>query len=106
MKHWSKKIVVSTLALGLVGMMGTADACTRVLHVTKDKKSVITGRNMDWYLRYPTTLWKFPRGMERSGLSKENPMHWTSKYGSIVAIQTTEGQSATADSMNLNGRSK
>jgi len=103
MKHWSNKMLMSTLALGLIGVMSTADACTRVLHVTKDNKSVITGRNMDWYLRYPTTLWKFPRGMERSGLSKENPIYWTSKYGSIVAIQTTEGQSATADGMNEKG---
>ncbi len=98
-----EKSVIATMLLGMVGMSQSADACTRVLHVTKDHSSVITGRNMDWYLRYPTTLWKFPRGMERSGLTKENPMKWTSKYGSIVAIQTADGQSATADGMNEKG---
>jgi choloylglycine hydrolase len=103
MEKWSNKIVMAMLAVGVVGMSTPSDACTRVLHVTKDNKSVITGRNMDWYVRYPTSLWKFPRGMERSGLSKENPLKWTSKYGSIVAIQTADGQSATADGMNEKG---
>jgi choloylglycine hydrolase len=103
MEKWSNKIVMAMLAVGVVGMSTPSDACTRVLHVTKDNKSVITGRNMDWYLRYPTSLWKFPRGMERSGLSKNNPLTWTSKYGSIVAIQTADGQNATADGMNEKG---
>ena len=95
--------MLAVVALGLIGLISPSDACTRVLHVTKDNKSVITGRNMDWYVRYPTTLWKFPRGMERNGLSKENPLSWTSKYGSIVAIQTADGQNATADGMNEKG---
>ncbi len=103
MKNWIEKSVAAAVLIGMLGLSQSADACTRVLHVTKDYKSVITGRNMDWYVRYLTTLWKFPRGMERNGLSKNNPKHWVSKYGSIVAIQTTAGQSATADGMNEKG---
>ena len=101
------KFTHTLIAAGLLACFGTlpqkADACTRVLHVTKDHHYVITGRNMDWYLRYPTTFWKFPRGMEREGLTKENPLKWTSKYGSIGLIQTADGQSATADGMNEKG---
>ena len=77
--------------------------CTRVLYVSQDGNYVITGRNMDWYLRYPTTLWKFPRGMQRRGLTKTNSAQWVSMYGSLAAVQTTEGQSAIADGMNEKG---
>jgi len=80
-----------------------SEACTRVLHVSKDGKYVITGRSMDWYLRYPTSFWKFPRGMKRNGLTKENPLTWISKYGSVALVQTADGQSATADGMNEKG---
>ena len=63
----------------------------------------MTGRNMDWYVRYPSTFYKFPRGLEQSGMTKENPARWTIKYGNVVVIQTTEGQSATSDGMNEKG---
>ncbi|WP_297452695.1 linear amide C-N hydrolase [Persephonella sp.] len=79
-----------------------SQACTRVLHVFKDGLTM-TGRSMDWYLRYPTTIWKFPRGLERSGLTKENPLHWISKYGSVVIVQTAAGQSAAVDGINEKG---
>ena len=77
--------------------------CTRVLYVSKDGNYVLTGRNMDWYVRYPTTLWKFPKGLKRSGLTQVNPAHWVSKYGSVALVQTTYGQSATTDGMNEKG---
>jgi choloylglycine hydrolase len=78
-------------------------ACTRVLHVFQKEGLVMTGRSMDWYVRYPTTLWKFPRGMRRGGLTKENPAHWTSRYASLAVVQTADGQSATADGINEKG---
>ena len=99
-----KRGVLLTMTLAGVLAWGTAaKACTRVLHVTKDKKQVITGRNMDWYVRYPTSFWKFPRGMRRTGLTAANPLTWVSRYGSVALIQTAEGQSATADGMNEKG---
>ncbi|HGY54944.1 MAG TPA: linear amide C-N hydrolase [Caldithrix abyssi] len=80
-----------------------ADSCTRVLHVFKEKGLVITGRNMDWYVRYPSAFWKFPRGMHKTGLTKANPARWVSKYGSLVLVQTAAGQSAATDGMNEKG---
>lgn len=98
------QIVASMLILlGVFFTTQNAEACTRVLHVSKDGKYVITGRNMDWYVRYPTTLWKFPGGMKRSGLTKTNPAVWISKYGSIAIVQTADGESAVADGMNEKG---
>jgi choloylglycine hydrolase len=97
-----KKNLLLTIAI-VSSLFQTADACTRVLHVAKDQQYIITGRNMDWYVRYPTTFWKFPRGMHRTGLSKKNPLEWVSKYGSVVLVQTADGQSATADGMNEKG---
>jgi len=90
--------------LAALAALGVAShACTRVLHVTQDGKYVLTGRSMDWYVRYPTSFWKFPRGMTRSGLTKQNPLTWVSKYGSVAVVQTADGQSATADGMNEKG---
>jgi len=100
---FTHSLIVAGLVTGFGILSPKTDACTRVLHVSKDQRYVITGRNMDWYLRYPTTFWKFPRGMEREGLAKENPLKWTSKYGSVGLIQTADGQSATADGMNEKG---
>ena len=99
-----KYLLLSTAVLSSLSIFSPdLDACTRVLHVTKDHTYVVTGRNMDWYLRYPTTFWKFPRGMKRNGLTKANPLEWTSKYGSLALIQTADGQNATADGMNEKG---
>jgi choloylglycine hydrolase len=79
------------------------EACTRVLHTFAGQKLTLTGRSMNWYVRYPTTLWKFPRGMKRSGLTKKNPAQWTSRYGSLALVQTADGKSATADGINEKG---
>ncbi len=98
-KYYSLLSILAALFLLPPG----ADACTRVLHIFKEKGLVITGRNMDWYVRYPSTFWKFPEGMQRSGLSKANPAKWVSKYGSLVLVQTTAGQSAATDGMNEKG---
>jgi len=101
MKISRRLAVVAVCALLL--SLQSADACTRVLHVSKDGKYVITGRNMDWYLRYPTNLWKFPRGIKRNGLTKNRPLEWVSRYGSVALVQTADGQRAVADGMNEKG---
>jgi choloylglycine hydrolase len=101
MKNKGMGIVVA-LVLWIVSIQHI-EACTRVLHVFKKEGLVMTARSMDWYIRYPSTLWKFPRGMKRDGLTKENPAHWTSRYASLAVVQTADGQSATADGINEKG---
>jgi penicillin V acylase-like amidase (Ntn superfamily) len=65
-------------------------ACTRILW-NDNGLAVIVGRTMDWPETTEPMLTVFPRGMKRDGgkagpteVVKENPLRWTSKYGSLV----------------------
>lgn len=68
--------------------------CSRVLD-NGDGGRVLTGRTMDWNSDTATNLWVFPRGIERDGAAGDLSLHWTSRYGSIIAsafeISTTDG---------------
>lgn len=76
-----------------------ADACTRLVYET-GKGTYITARGMDWNSPdAPTALWVYPRGMEQSGGIGNNPIKWTSKYGSVFA----SFYPANADGMNEKG---
>jgi choloylglycine hydrolase len=55
---------------------------------------------MDWTERMGTKLYAMPRGIERQGMTSANPMKWTSKYGSVVAVVW---DAASADGMNEAG---
>jgi penicillin V acylase-like amidase (Ntn superfamily) len=73
--------------------------CTRAVYLG-DNGDVITARSMDWKVDVLTNLWIFPRGMERSGQAGPNSLHWTSKYGSVIA---TGYEVSTTDGMNEKG---
>lgn len=67
-----------------------AYACTRVLWNTPHH-DVIIGRTMDWPESTQPILYVLPAGMERDGgklggttVVQENPLRWTSRYGSLV----------------------
>lgn len=81
-------LAASTLALA------PANACTRLVYFGAND-TVITGRSMDWKTDIGTDLWIFPRGMERSGEAGAHSVHWTAKYGSVIAsaydVATTDG---------------
>jgi choloylglycine hydrolase len=65
------------------------------------RSTYVTGRGMDWNdPTAKTSLWAFPRGMERDGGTGKNPVKWTSKYGSVVA---SFYEAATADGINEKG---
>jgi len=82
-------------------MLITAQArpCSRVLW-NDNGRSVVVGRNMDWFEDLKSNLWQFPRGMKRDGLAPKNPLTWTSKYGSVVV---SAYDSITADGINEKG---
>lgn len=75
-------------------LYATAQACTRLVYLGPND-NVITARSMDWKNDIATHLWIFPRGMERSGEAGNRSLHWTSRYGSVIAsgydISTTDG---------------
>jgi choloylglycine hydrolase len=69
--------------------------CSRIVWVGEDGEPVIVGRNMDWFEDMGSNIWIHPRGMEYNGMASENPLNWTSKYGSVVVtgydIAATDG---------------
>ena len=95
------------IALGILAVMvfalahvQRALACSRVVYET-GSGTYITARGMDWNdPTAKTSLWVFPRGMERDGGSGTNSIEWTSKYGSVVA---SFYDAASSDGMNEEG---
>ncbi|HTV39236.1 MAG TPA: linear amide C-N hydrolase [Candidatus Sulfotelmatobacter sp.] len=83
-----------------------ARACTRVLW-NENCPAVLVGRTMDWPESTLPVITVFPRGMVRDGgrlggqvVVPDNPLKWTSKYGSMVTTMYGVG---TADGFNERG---
>ena len=81
-------------------------ACTRALW-SDNGLATIVGRTMDWPESTQPILTVLPRGMKRDGgllsgvaVVKENPLRWTSQYGSLI---TTVYGIGTADGLNEKG---
>lgn len=98
--------VIGAGALFLQTAIVPANACTRVLW-NDNKLAVVAGRTMDWPQTTDPVLTVFPRGMKRDGgragpeeAVKDNPLRWTSQYGSLV---TTIYGVGTADGLNEKG---
>ena len=97
MKRLLKKIVLSgAVALSILSI--SSEACTRVMCVEGDR--VITARSMDWEENIPTSLWIFPKGINRDGGIDKDSIKWVSKYGSII---TSNFDALTSDGMNSQG---
>ncbi|BBY90262.1 linear amide C-N hydrolase [Mycolicibacterium tokaiense] len=79
--------------------------CTRILWNTNDL-AVLTARTMDWPESTQPLLVAMPRGRARNGgllgdqVVDENPLTWTSRYGSLV---TTIYGIGTIDGFNERG---
>jgi len=87
-------LVVAVACLSTLDM--NAQACSRALWKAEGQP-VLVGRNMDWTEKMGTKLYVFPKGIGHEGLVDENPLKWTSKYGSVV---TTVWDCATVDGIN------
>ena len=101
------KLAVAVLVAAAVlvsGMVSPVAACSRVLWA-KDGEPVLVGRNEDWFESLQTKLYAFPAGIERDGSVDENPLTWTSKYGSVSAvvygIAITDGMNEMGLNANL-----
>ena len=85
----------------LMALLGSADVrpCSRVVFQGRDSLTVV-GRTLDWRTPIPTNLYVYPRGMRKSGMPSGNTLHWTSKYGSVLAVSydggVTEGMNERA----------
>jgi choloylglycine hydrolase len=91
------------LALALIFVVAfpapPARSCSRILW-NDNGRSVLVGRNMDWFEDLKSDIWVLPRGMKRDGLAPKNPLTWTSKHGSVVI---TGYNSVSADGINEKG---
>ncbi|MCG2599731.1 MAG: linear amide C-N hydrolase [Achromobacter sp.] len=98
--------VLLTSALAALGIAYSAasHACTRAVYLG-DNDLVLTARSMDWKSDLKSNLWVFPRGLERNGQTAQNPLRWTSKYGSVITaahdLVTTDGLNEKGLSANL-----
>jgi choloylglycine hydrolase len=91
---------VAALAIGLLASHD-AVACSRVLWASPDGQ-VLVGRTQDWTEQAGHAFRVFPRGIERVGAVAENPLTWTSTYGSLVL---TAYDAATHEGVNEAGLS-
>ena len=79
--------------------------CTRILWNSNDL-AVLTGRTMDWPESTEPLIVAMPRGLQRNGgllageAVDDNPLLWTSRYGSLV---TTIYGIGTVDGLNERG---
>jgi penicillin V acylase-like amidase (Ntn superfamily) len=106
MRSGKIRTIVSLAILFQTVLAAPILACTRILW-NDNKVGVIVGRSMDWPESTEPFLTVLPRGMKRYGgkvgpveVVKENPLNWTSKYGSLV---TTIYDVGAADGLNEKG---
>lgn len=96
-----RTLFCTALSLGLI--VG-AEACTRAVYLGENEQ-IITARSMDWKEDVETNLWILPKGVQRNGATGDNTIHWTAKYGSIIAtgydIATTDGVNEKGLAANL-----
>jgi choloylglycine hydrolase len=99
-----RKTFTNIIAALTIGLLATQDAlaCTRVMWVAPDGQ-VIVGRTQDWTEKAGHAFRIFPRGMERVGAVAENPVTWTSKYGSLVLTAYDMGSHEGVNEMGLSG---
>jgi len=72
-------------------------ACSRVLW-NDNGKAVVVGRTLDWFVPNPADLYALPRGIKRDGMTGENTLTWTAKYGTVMTYSQ-----AVTDGMNEKG---
>jgi choloylglycine hydrolase len=103
---WTFAVRAAVAAVALGAAAQYADACTRIFANNKGG-SMLVARSMDWATTTDPVLTVLPRGLQHDGgrvgpttLISDNPLKWTSKYGSIV---TTIYGVGTADGVNERG---
>ncbi len=101
-------VLAALPALALAAGAPSANSCTRILSNDKGG-SVLVARSMDWATTTEPVITVLPRGLAHDGgkvghetFVKDNPLTWTSAYGSVV---TTIYGIGTADGVNERGLS-
>jgi penicillin V acylase-like amidase (Ntn superfamily) len=95
-----KLAFLASFVLSTLLSSNIAFSCTRILKASPGQNTLV-GRNMDWSDDLQTNLWVYPQGLAHDGNAPVNHLHWTAKYGSIVA--TAYDTAITTDGMNEKG---
>jgi choloylglycine hydrolase len=80
-------------------LISDLNACTKVIYEGCDDRYNIS-KSIDWKQNIPTSLWIFPKGINRNGEIGENSVTWKSIYGSII---TSSSNKSTEDGINEKG---
>ena len=104
MRHNTLLIFVAAVAMAAAIVTASpASACSRVVLRGADSLTVV-GRTLDWKTPIPTNLYVYPRGIRKQAMPSGNTFHWTSRYGSVVAVSydggVTEGMNERGLVMN------
>ncbi|KAH6681028.1 nucleophile aminohydrolase [Plectosphaerella plurivora] len=72
----------------LLAAATSVSACSRVAYNADAKPGgrITMGRTLDFVTPTNSTIYAFPAGLKRNGGIEDNPLQWTSKYGSATAI--------------------
>lgn len=81
LKTFSPQLIL-LLGACLLGA-STSNACTRIFW-NDNSQAKITARTFDLFTNDNPKMFVMPRGISRSGNVKDNPLTWTSKYGSVL----------------------
>src|SRR5208282_2124467 len=89
-KGWAFAGRATMVAIAIGVAVQCADACTRIFANDKGG-SMLVARSMDWATTTEPVITVLPRGLTHDGgrvgsttVIGDNPLKWTSKYGSVV----------------------
>lgn len=90
------------LAMGMLTIIWSSltQACSLVFY-NKNQQAMVFARSMDLFVSDQPKLLVLPAGLNRQGQTKEHPLKWQSKYGSVVV--TIFNSDAVSDGMNTEG---
>ena len=89
-----------SILVGTIVLVPDALACSRVNYHAGVDDRITVGRSMDFVTSTNSSIYIFPAGQKRNGNLGENPLQWTSKYGSMI---TSMYDIVSIDGMNTEG---
>lgn len=99
------KLFGALLVAAFMGLCSIqSNACSRVVYLGDNNDIILVGRTLDWRTPIPTSLYVYPRGMQKQSMPSGPMLKWTSKYGSVLAVGydggVTEGMNEKGLVMN------
>lgn len=100
-----KSTIAAIAALTVVGVVSLADACSRIVAITKGH-GVVVSRTLDWSKTLGEIAEVSVVGQERATRSKgryKNPAKWTVKYQTLSFVEPKVFDNTTSEAINTAG---